>query len=103
MRREAGYRLLHQRAAILLRLICAAAVMSGFAVANAQQPSHSELRDLLAKIEATQLPDGYNGGTHQQYVDKRMDGRDLSGPIQFLNARAASPKAEDFGDVWASK
>ena len=35
-------------------------------------PKDADLDKLLKKIEATDLPKGYHGSTHQAYVDQRM-------------------------------
>ena len=35
-------------------------------------PKDAELDKLLKKIEATDLPKGYQGSSHQAFVDKRM-------------------------------
>lgn len=37
-------------------------------------PKDTDLDKLLKKIEATDLPKGYHGSTHQAYVDQRMAG-----------------------------
>ena len=33
----------------------------------------SEMEKLLARIDATGLPTGYSGSSHQEYVDRRME------------------------------
>ena len=46
------------------------------APSNTSKPAlkDNDLDKLLTKIEATDLPKGYHGSTHQVYVDKRMAG-----------------------------
>ena len=41
---------------------------------NVSRPKDVDLDNLLKRIEATDLPKGYHGSTHQAYVDKRMAG-----------------------------
>ncbi len=58
-------------------------------------------RKLFAKIEATSLPKGYHGSTHQQYVDKRMAGmteqqRGRLGQL-WKDKRRLEPKMENVG------